>query len=100
VEGDIDERGPAVSDRKKKKKKKQERGRAGPAARLDGPRGLAGLHARGREGQRGVGLRAGREKGRERIGVWVFFLILFQTFKSLNSFKTFELLNSFHKFSN
>jgi hypothetical protein len=45
-------------------KEKRERGRAGPAARLDGPRGLAGLHARGREGQWPDRLRAEKKKRR------------------------------------
>jgi hypothetical protein len=58
--------GPTVSERKKKEKKG--RGRVGPAARLDGPRRLAGLHARGREGRWPDRLQAEKKKRRRWAG--------------------------------
>jgi hypothetical protein len=63
----IDTRAPLVSQRTKKKKG---RGRAGPAARLDGPRGLAGP-------------RAGKEREGEGEGFGEFSFFFFKIFSKL-----------------
>jgi hypothetical protein len=118
VGGGADGRAPLVSQRTKKKRG---RGRAGPTARLNGPRGLAALkaHEREREGKgrrtawlhelrrkeggpRGEKERrgwlgwAGKEK-RGREEGFVFFKLFFNFFKplNLNFTKLFQLLNSF-----
>jgi hypothetical protein len=84
----IDTRAPPVSQRTKKKKRGS--GRAGPAARLDGPRGLAGPRA-GKE----------REGEGEGFGEFSFFFSQpFQTFKFKPFFKLlkFKLLQNFSRF--
>jgi hypothetical protein len=97
--------GEAWLSASERKKKKKERGRAGPAARLDGPHRLARLHARGekvggligfglrkRKGEDGSGRREGRlgwkrEKGRK--GGFGSFFFKKKTFHTL--FQTFEI---------
>jgi hypothetical protein len=92
-----DERARAVSDWRKKKK-----GRAvdGGPRRLTGrKRELGHAVITGRMRERPAGSWAAgwkRDGGREGWGLG-FFLILFQTFKSLNSFKTFHLFKLFSK---
>jgi hypothetical protein len=73
--------------------------RDGPAA-CSGLCGLMRLGGPGRKKKKEDGPRwAGMGEGRERREVWFFFFfqILFQTFKSLNSFKTISTFKLFSK---
>jgi hypothetical protein len=80
----VDTRAPLVSQQTKKKRG---RGRGGPVARLDGPRGLAGPRA-GKKGK-------GRERDLESF--LSFFSNLFKLL-NLNSFSNFKLLQNFSRF--